>query len=215
MAEQGSGLEEFIRGAADALSGMPAATMLTDSIRKSYCAAVEQRTARPGVELLAKGLPASGRATQSFVFSTDAKTFLASVDLQHEIFGAASLVVRCTDQDELAKVVHSLEGQLTIAIHIDPEDYDSARKMLPALEGLAGRILVNGFGTGVEVAHAMVHGGPYPATSDGRSTSVGSLAIERFLRPICYQDTPDDLLPQTLRDQNPESIRRMEDGIFV
>jgi alpha-ketoglutaric semialdehyde dehydrogenase len=104
---------------------------------------------------------------------------------------------------------------LTIAIHIDPEDYDSARKMLPALEGLAGRILVNGFSTGVEVAHAMVHGGPYPATSDGRSTSVGSLAIERFLRPICYQDTPDDLLPHTLRDQNPESIRRMEDGIFV
>jgi NADP-dependent aldehyde dehydrogenase len=215
LAEQGNGLEEFIRGATDALSGMPAATMLTDSIRKSYCAAVEQRTSRPGVELLAKGLPASGRATQSFVFSTDAKTFLASVDLQHEIFGAASLVVRCTDQDELAKVVFSLEGQLTIAIHIDPEDYDSARKMLPALEGLAGRILVNGFGTGVEVAHAMVHGGPYPATSDGRSTSVGSLAIERFLRPICYQDTPDDLLPQTLRDQNPESIRRMEDGIFV
>jgi alpha-ketoglutaric semialdehyde dehydrogenase len=215
LAEQGNGLEEFIRGATDALSGMPAATMLTDSIRKSYCAAVEQRTACPGVELLAKGLPASGRAAQSFVFSTDAKTFLASVYLQDEIFGAASLVVRCSDQDELAKVVQSLEGQLTIAIHIDPEDYDSARKMLPALEGLAGRILVNGFSTGVEVAHAMVHGGPYPATSDGRSTSVGSLAIERFLRPICYQDTPDDLLPQTLRDQNPESIRRMEDGIFV
>jgi 2,5-dioxopentanoate dehydrogenase len=212
LAEQGNGLEEFIRGAKDALSGMPAATMLTDRIRKSYGAAVEQRTGRRGVELLAQGLPASGRAARSVVFSTDAKTFLESVDLQDEIFGAASLVVRCTDQDELAKVVHSLEGQLTIAIHIDPEDYDSARKMLPALEGLAGRILVNGFGTGVEVAHAMVHGGPYPATSDGRSTSVGSLAIERFLRPICYQDTPDGLLPRALRDQNPESIRRMEDG---
>lgn len=214
LAEQGNGLEEFIRGATEALSGMPAATMLTDNIRNNYCAAVEQRTAHRGVELLAKGLPASGRAAQSVVFSTDSKTFLASVDLQDEIFGAASLVVRCTDHDELARVVHSLEGQLTIAIHIDPEDHESARKMLPALEGLAGRILVNGFGTGVEVAHAMVHGGPYPATSDGRSTSVGSLAIERFLRPICYQNTPDDLLPQALRDQNPESIRRMENGAF-
>ncbi|WP_456705351.1 aldehyde dehydrogenase (NADP(+)) [Bradyrhizobium sp. USDA 4449] len=212
LAEQGPGLEAFIRAATEALSSVPAATMLSDGIRNNYCAAVEQRASRRGVELLAKGLLASERRAQSVLFSTDAKTLLANVDLQDEIFGAASLVVRCIDREELAKVVHCLEGQLTIAIHIDPEDYHSARKMLPVLEGLAGRILVNGFGTGVEVAHAMVHGGPYPATSDGRSTSVGSLAIERFLRPICFQDMPDDLLPRALSDQNPEFVRGMENG---
>ena len=111
--------------------------------------------------------------------------------------------------DSLLGVLH---GQLTAALHIEPEDYDAARSLLPALERRVGRILVNGFGTGVEVGHAMVHGGPYPSTADGRSTSVGSLAIERFLRPVSYQDLPDALLPDALKTENPLGIRQRLDG---
>ena len=93
-----------------------------------------------------------------------------------------------------------LEGQLTATIHLDQADHDAARPLISVLERRAGRVLANGWPTGVEVAHAMVHGGPFPATSDGRSTSVGTLAIDRFLRPVCYQDLPADLLPPELTD---------------
>jgi len=106
-----------------------------------------------------------------------------------------------------------MEGQLTITLQMDPEDEPMAREILPLLERKAGRILVNGFPTGVEVAHAMVHGGPFPATSDSRTTSVGSLAIRRFLRPVCYQDFPSTLLPEALRDENPQHVPRRMDGV--
>jgi 2,5-dioxopentanoate dehydrogenase len=105
-----------------------------------------------------------------------------------------------------------LEGQLTATIQMDKDDTAEARALLPVLERRVGRILVNGYPTGVEVCHAMVHGGPYPATSDGRTTSVGSLAIHRFLRPICYQDFPEDLLPTPLRDANTLDLWRRRDG---
>lgn len=134
------------------------------------------------------------------LFSTTGRSFLDDPELQEEIFGAASLVVRCSDQAELDRVVSSLEGQLTVALHIDQDDIGAAQMLIPKLEMLAGRLLVNGFGTGVEVSPAMVHGGPFPATSDGRSTSVGTLAINRFLRPVSYQDFPNDLLPAAFRD---------------
>lgn len=109
-------------------------------------------------------------------------------------------------------LIESLEGQLTAAMHIDEADYPAARQFLPALERRAGRVLVNGFGTGVEVSHAMVHGGPYPSTADGRSTSVGSLAIRRYLRPVCYQDVPEALLPEALKTANPWKVNRLIDG---
>jgi NADP-dependent aldehyde dehydrogenase len=114
--------------------------------------------------------------------------------------------------DELRAVLEALEGQLTAALHIDAADYPAAQLVMPVLERKVGRILVNGFGTGVEVAHAMVHGGPHPATSDSRTTSVGSLAIDRFLRPVCYQDMPEALLPQALRQDNPLAVPRRIDG---
>jgi NADP-dependent aldehyde dehydrogenase len=97
---------------------------------------------------------------------------------------------------------------------MDDDDLDDARTLLPTLERKAGRLLVNGFPTGVEVAHAMVHGGPFPATSDSRSTSVGSLAIHRFLRPVCYQDFPAALLPRALSDKNIDRIPRRVDGLL-
>ncbi len=107
------------------------------------------------------------------------------------MFGASSLIVRCRDVDQLKRVVGRLEGQLTATLHMADGDHALAQALLPMLERKAGRILANGWPTGVEVGHAMVHGGPFPATSDARGTSVGSLAIERFLRPVCYQDVPD------------------------
>ncbi len=103
-------------------------------------------------------------------------------------------MVLCDGQDDLARIARALEGQLTAALHIDPDDHPAARALLPDLADLAGRVITNGFGTGVEVAHAMVHGGPFPATSDGCSTSVGSLAIRRFLRPVAWQNLPQALL---------------------
>jgi NADP-dependent aldehyde dehydrogenase len=138
--------------------------------------------------------------------------FLASTELEDEIFGPTSLIVTCTDIEEMVKVAEYLEGQLTATLHLEADDYDIARQLLPTLERKAGRILANGFPTGVEVSYAMVHGGPYPATSDSRATSVGATAIERFLRPVCYQDLPADLLPQSLRDENPLKLWRLQDG---
>jgi NADP-dependent aldehyde dehydrogenase len=137
---------------------------------------------------------------------------MACPELRGEIFGPASLIVRCADLTVLQQVLRSLEGQLTIAIHLGEGDQPQVRALLPLLESKAGRLLANGFGTGVEVAHAMVHGGPFPATSDSRSTSVGSLAIQRFLRPVSYQDLPESLLPAELHSANPLQVPQLLDG---
>jgi 2,5-dioxopentanoate dehydrogenase len=128
------------------------------------------------------------------------------------LFGAASLVIRYEGAEDLAAAARRLEGQLTATLHLTEQDYATAAPLIPVLERKAGRILANGWPTGVEVGHAMVHGGPFPATSDSRTTSVGTLAIERFLRPVAYQDLPDALLPQPLRQANPWQLNRRIDG---
>jgi NADP-dependent aldehyde dehydrogenase len=112
----------------------------------------------------------------------------------------------------MTRVVAGLEGQLTVTLQMDAEDEETARRFLPMLERKAGRILANGWPTGVEVCHAMVHGGPFPATSDSRTTSVGTLAIERFLRPVCYQSLPQALLPEAVQDQNPWNVPQRING---
>ena len=129
-----------------------------------------------------------------------------------EVFGASGVVVRYDTVDDLLPHVASLEGQLTATVHATDADTEDAARLLPALELKAGRILFNGWPTGVEVGHAMVHGGPYPATSDSRGTSVGSLAIERFQRPVAYQDVPAAVLPEAVRDDNPWGLTRRIDG---
>ena len=203
---------ELRKGASAALGEAPAATMLTPGIHEAYCEGVKRLDGHAKVEKLAEGKVGERFQGQAALFSTPAADFLADPELQEEVFGSSSLIVRCEDEAELPKVLEAFEGQLTIALHMEEADHDDARKLLPVLETKAGRILVNGFGTGVEVAHAMVHGGPYPATSDGRSTSVGTLAITRFLRPVCYQDMPDALLPKALQEDNPLGIPRRIDG---
>ena len=112
----------------------------------------------------------------------------------------------------MIRIAEHLEGQLTATLQLDDGDVEQARRLLPLLERKAGRILANGFPTGVEVCHAMVHGGPFPSTSNAMHTSVGATAIERFLRPVCYQDLPDSLRPPALQDANPLGIWRLVDG---
>lgn len=208
----GPGFKAFLSAAAQALEGVAPQTMLTPGIHRAYCAGVAALEAHEAVTLVARGPAGGERQGRATLFATSAAAFLADHRLEAEVFGASSLVVRCRDLGEVRAVLGRLEGQLTAALHMDAGDHEAARTLLPLLERRVGRILVNGFGTGVEVGHAMVHGGPYPATSDGRTTSVGSLAIQRFLRPICYQDLPDGLLPPELRQANPLKIPRRIDG---
>lgn len=210
----GPAFDRFLAAAGTALAASPAATMLTPGIHGAFAKGVSGFAER--AELLARGAKGQGaHACQAALFATDAQTFTQEPSLAHEVFGASSLVVRCADAEELLAVAHDLEGQLTATLHLDADDHPLAQRLLPLLELRAGRILANGWPTGVEVSHAMVHGGPYPATSDARSTSVGTMAIRRFLRPVCYQDLPDALLPESLRRANPLRLPRLIDGVPV
>lgn len=213
LAVDGPDLDRFINAASVALKETPAQTMLTPGIHKTYEGAVEKAGSHADVKTAARGLEAQTPSqAQSALFVTSAEAFRNNPELQEEIFGASSLIVRCPDFASMLELVESMEGQLTAALHIDEADYANAKRILPALERRAGRLLVNGFGTGVEVGHAMVHGGPFPSTADGRSTSVGSLAIERFLRPVSYQDLPEALLPDAVKAENPLRLTRRIDG---
>ncbi len=132
----------------------------------------------------------SGPCGRSYVYTVSAADFRSNPAFEQEVFGPSSIIVRCTDLDEVADILSGMEGQLTATLHMAASDHQAARALLPILEQRAGRIIANAWPTGVDVTHAMVHGGPFPATSDGRSTSVGTLAIDRFLRPVSYQDMP-------------------------
>ncbi|MQR01910.1 aldehyde dehydrogenase (NADP(+)) [Glaciimonas soli] len=216
IALEGEPLSQFKQAAATALQTKAAGTMLTPGIHAAYVAGVERLVAIAGVTLLAQGQIAQAPcAAQAALFATDAATFLASEQLEDEVFGPCSLIVACRNEEEMRAVAEHLSGQLTATLHLNPVDHVLAKKLLPTLERKAGRILVNGYPTGVEVSHAMVHGGPFPATSDSRGTSVGATAIDRFLRPVCYQDLPADLLPQALQDDNPLTLWRLRDGELV
>ena len=214
VARESRDLDKFVATASAALRACPAATMLTPRIFESFRSGVDRLAAHPQVQTLARGEPSDAlNADRSAFLATDLQSFLNDERLGDEIFGPASLLIRCGDVRAMRDLVEHLEGQLTITLQMDDDDLDEARALLPTLERKAGRLLVNGFPTGVEVAHAMVHGGPFPATSDSRSTSVGSLAIHRFLRPVCYQDFPAALLPRALSDQNIDRIPRRIDGV--
>jgi 2,5-dioxopentanoate dehydrogenase len=212
----GPELTKFIDAASAALSAKPAQTMLTSGIHAAYQQGETRLASTEGVSEIAHGQAASG-PTQgcAALFVTDAQTFLTQTELEDEVFGPASTIVRCKDEKELAAVAEHFVGQLTATIQMDRDDVPTAKKLVPILERKAGRILVNGFPTGVEVSHAMVHGGPFPATSDSRVTSVGTTSIERFLRPVCYQDFPAELLPEALSDANPLELWRRRDGQIV
>jgi NADP-dependent aldehyde dehydrogenase len=202
----------FVAEVARALGDKPAATMLSSGIHAAYEQGTRHLAALP-VERVGQGQAGTGGcAAQAVVHETSAAQWLATPALAEEVFGPSSVLVRCADAQELRRVAEALEGQLTATLHLEDTDLPLARGLLPVLERKAGRILANGFPTGVEVSHAMVHGGPFPATSDGRTTSVGAAALGRFLRPVCYQDLPEALLPPALQSGNPLGVWRSVDG---
>lgn len=205
----------FAKGACAAIDGAAAQTMLTPSIHAAYDKGVEALAGHEDVTTLVRGAQPTGpNQARTGLFEVKADSIGSEPGLLDEIFGATSLMTRVRDVDHLRELLVGLEGQLTISIHMEESDHDAVATLLPVMEEKAGRILVNGFGTGVEVSHAMVHGGPFPATSDSRTTSVGTLAIRRFLRPVCYQDMPQSLLPEALRADNPLGLWRMSDGMM-
>jgi NADP-dependent aldehyde dehydrogenase len=206
--EQG---DAFLRAAGEAVAGATGQTMLTPGIAEAYRTGTATLRDVAGVRVVAEGTAAGDLAPAPQVVETSA----LERPVTDEVFGASGVVVRYDDVADLLPRLEGLEGQLTATVHADPEseaDTEAARVLLPVLELKAGRILFNGWPTGVEVGHAMVHGGPFPATSDARSTSVGSLAIERFQRPVAYQDVPAELLPEAVRDDNPWGLLRRVDG---
>lgn len=201
LAIDGDGLDAFVEAAGSGVTGAAAQTMLTTGIRAAYEKGAAALADHASVETVAKGAEGDGCTRGgAILFQTTAEAFLADKALGHEVFGAASIIVRCRDEAELKAVLADLEGQLTATLHMDEADEAMAGRLLPVLERKVGRILANGWPTGVEVTHAMVHGGPFPATSEGRTTSVGSLAIDRFLRPVSYQNLAQSVLPPELRD---------------
>jgi hypothetical protein len=205
---------DLLAASAAALKACASQTMLTPGIHKSYEAGIQFLLEHSSVETIARGEVGQGLTQgRGALFATDAQTFLADERLGYEVFGSSSLVVRCPDVDTLILISERLEGQLTATLQMEPSDAPIARSLIPILERKVGRILANGWPTGVEVGHAMVHGGPFPATSDSRTTSVGSLAIQRFLRPVCYQDLPPHLLPEELRDAGARRLPLLLNGI--
>ena len=216
LAVDGAPFDRFLEAAGAELAAAQPAVMLTPGIHRAYQAGLDSFEGHGLVRRHSCALPAEGPNQGSgALFETTAGAFLADPSLSHEVFGAASLVVRCPDLDALAAVLEAMEGQLTATLQMDDDDLPLARQLLPILERKVGRILANGWPTGVEVSHAMVHGGPFPATSDSRTTSVGTLAIARFLRPVCYQNLPDTLLPRALQEANPDHVNRRVDGQFT
>lgn len=192
--------------------------MLTEGICRNYSSALAERKKHRGVEILAESKSfngAGGAWTVPTLLKTDGSELLRAPELAKEVFGPATLIVHYTDREELLALVRALEGQLTATLHASEAELGAFADLVAILERKAGRLIVNGYPTGVEVCHAMVHGGPYPATSDSRTTSVGTLAIHRFARPVCYQNFPQSALPDELKDENPLGVWRTVDGTFT
>ncbi|PRA55701.1 MULTISPECIES: aldehyde dehydrogenase (NADP(+)) [Pseudomonas] len=190
----------------------PAQTMLNAGALDSYRHGLGELHGHPGLTHLA-GQPQQGSQAQPQLFKADVSLLLnGEALLQEEVFGPATIVIEVEDATQLAAALQGLRGQLTATLIGEAEELLAYRWLAESLQEKVGRILLNGYPTGVEVCEAMVHGGPYPATSDARGTSVGTLAIERFLRPVCFQNYPDALLPEALQNANPLGIRRLVDG---
>ena len=192
--------DAFESAAVAALRKVDEQQMLTDGIHAAYrqgvhglAALIEEKSGCGEADAPRHALPA--------LFTVSAAEWMSNPQLQHEVFGPAGILVRCENEAELVALAECLEGQLTCTLQLDDTDSALAEKLMPVLEEKAGRILANGFPTGVEVATAMMHGGPYPASTDVRATSVGTLAIVRWLRPVSYQNMPDILLPRELREK--------------
>lgn len=198
LVKAGADADAFEVSAKQALEDIGGQTMLTDGIASTYQSGMAKMAAAGAVRTVLSS-ECSGRTATPFLFATTAQHFLANHDLAEEVFGPLGLIVTVSDDAEREKVAKALVGQLTYTLQMDEPDVGAAAALMPVLERKAGRVLVNGFPTGVEVSDTMVHGGPYPASTNFGATSVGTMSIRRFLRPDCYQNLPDALLPADLR----------------
>lgn len=204
----GIGGEEFhglVDSISERLSQSAPGTMLNSAIAERYEAGLRARSRD-------ERLSTRCSFHQAVLFEVDGKRFLESRDLAEELFGPAAIAVRCEDESQMFEVARSLKGQLTATVLHAESDMARMGPLLRVLASVAGRVIANGYPTGVEVCPSMQHGGPYPATTDARSTSVGTAAIFRFVRPVAYQGMPDALLPKALQEANPLGIRRLVDG---
>jgi NADP-dependent aldehyde dehydrogenase len=211
-------LETFIAKASELVVAAAPGTMLYEGIRRRYEECVATLSKRNGVSTLAAAsATADAKRTQAGarLFRVDASTFIADEHLREEVFGPSSVVVVCKSLSEMEAVAACIPGQLTGTLHTASSDISASAPLAEALGQRVGRLLWNGFPTGVEVCPAMVHGGPYPATTDSRSTSVGTGAILRFVRPISFQNAPQELLPESLRNANTAGIWRLIDSVLT
>jgi NADP-dependent aldehyde dehydrogenase len=215
LAVDGRGFAGLREALASRIAAMPARTMLTPGISKAYRHNLDRQARAGATRVSAGGAPLGEWEGQAILSEVDGEGLLADPILAEEVFGPAALLVRLRDIDQLFAVAREFRGQLCAAMHIDREDFAVAARLLPVLERRTGRIVVNAFAHPQEVSFAAIHGGPFPATSDSRFTSVGMSAIERFLRPVCYQGFPDELLPEPLKQANPLGLARVVDGDIV
>ena len=218
FATAGADFVRFAARAADEMAERPAAVMLHAGIHAAYEAGVRELASVDDVRLLTQnGETASGPPCVGLprLLTTSGRTYIAHPRMEEEVFGPSSLVVACESRDEMIAIAESLRGHLTATIHGTEEELEDYGDLISILERKAGRIIFNGFPTGVEVSHAIIHGGPFPATTDSRTTSVGTMAIRRFLRPVCYQNVPASMLPEPLRDENTSGRWRLIDGSWT
>jgi alpha-ketoglutaric semialdehyde dehydrogenase len=192
------------------MGAQPGGTLLHKGIHGSYESGVKELGAL--AKAAAKGVEPGPCQVRAAVFETDAATFLKEKRLREEVFGPATLVVKCGSLDDLMKAARAMEGNLTATLHGTSKDLADFAPLVRELETKVGRLVFNGFPTGVEVCASMTHGGPWPSTSDAHFTSVGTAAIERWVRPLSYQNFPQEALPPELRNDNPRKIWRQVDG---
>ncbi len=208
-------LDHFIEETGRRIEKMPAGTMLNEAIRNAYERGVEQFREAEGVTVAVRvptDLSDGGAQAGSAFMITDDDTFLENPWLAEEVFGPCTVLVTCASAEKMEEIAATLSGNLTATIHGTEEDLANHRGLVHLLEEKAGRLIFNGFPTGVEVCPAMHHGGPFPATTDPKFTSVGTAAIYRFARPVCYQNFPQWALPEELQDGNPRGIWRQVEG---
>jgi NADP-dependent aldehyde dehydrogenase len=213
---QNEGSQKFMDMLEKTITETGAGNLLSGTIKQNFLKGIKNLENTKGVSLLTcSSGEETGNAARNRVYVTEMESFLNSKSLSEEVFGPSTLIVNVKEKSGMLKIASELEGHLTATIHGTEEDLADYAELVNILENKAGRVIFNGFPTGVEVCHSMVHGGPFPATTAAHTTSVGTASIFRFSRPVCYQDFPQAVLPDALKNENPLNIWRMVDGEFT
>jgi NADP-dependent aldehyde dehydrogenase len=214
ISEESDDTSDFLKHLEKNIAGQMGGIMLAKGIKENYTLKTQQLTEISGVSVLSHSKKTEA-GVESLVFKTDASTFMSNPFLAEEVFGPSTLHVSSSHKQDLIRIAEELSGHLTATIHGTEEDLEEYAELVEVLEQKVGRLIFNGFPTGVEVCHSMHHGGPFPATTAPQTTSVGTAAIYRFTKPVCYQDFPQASLPAELQDENPLNIHRLVDGEYT